>query len=438
MKIGIAYDLKSDFDAAGRSGPEDALEEYDSPVTVEAIERALAARGHTVLRLRGGRSFVTSVLETPPDLVFNIAEGRGSRSREAHVPAVCEMLGIAYTHSDPLTMALSLDKGLAKRVAESFGVPTPRFAVVECPRDVDAVSLEYPLFAKPLFEGSSMGIRRHSKIANAAMLRERAEKLLADYGEPVLVEEFCSGPEFTVAILGSGESARVVAAMEIVPKKVAPADFVYSLEINRSDDWQSEMEYAVPPRRSPREIASIEAVALGAYRALGCRDIARIDVRTGRDGEPKFIEANPLPGIAPGWSDLALLWQRLDRSYEDLVHSIVAEASTRLFARLLALRASSTTSGRSLAAPRPTRSPCCASSRAPRPSPRRCAIAATRWRCARSRRTAASRRGSWTRSPRPSCSTWSRRSAATRAPSRRSRGSASCAACATPDRLHAR
>jgi D-alanine-D-alanine ligase len=333
MNIGIAYDLKTDFDATANGGPEDALEEYDSPATVDAIERALCALGHRVVRLGGGRNFLTAALETPPDLVFNIAEGAGSRSREAHVPAACEMLGIAYTHSDPLTMALSLDKGMAKRIAASAGVPTPRFAVIESESDVDAVSLEYPLFAKPLFEGSSMGIRRSSKIANAAALRERVVALIRAYAEPVLVEEFCSGPEYTVALLGGGSRSRVVAAMEIVPKKVAASDFVYSLEIKRSADWQSEMEYAVPPRRPAREIAAIEAVALGAYRALGCRDIARVDVRTGRDGEPKFIEANPLPGIAPGWSDLALLWERLGRSYDDLVHSIVAEASARLVAR---------------------------------------------------------------------------------------------------------
>jgi D-alanine-D-alanine ligase len=330
MKIGIAYDLKSDFDGAVQTGVEDALEEYDSPATVDAIERVLVASGYEVQRLGGGRNFLAAVLEAPPDLVFNLAEGHGSRSREAHVPAVCEMLGIAYTHSDPLTMALSLDKGAAKRIAQSFGVPTPRFAVIESARDLESVSLEYPLFAKPLFEGSSMGIRRNSKLENEAGLRQRIGTLLCDYAEPVLVEEFCSGPEFTVAILGTGTGARVVAAMEIIPKKVATADFVYSLEIKRSSDWESEMEYAVPPRRTPREIAAIEAVALGAYRALGCRDIARVDVRTGRDGEPKFIEANPLPGIAPGWSDLALLWKQLGRTYDDLILSIVVEACARL------------------------------------------------------------------------------------------------------------
>jgi D-alanine-D-alanine ligase len=289
--------------------------------------------GHSVRKLGGGRRFLTEVLEAPPELVFNISEGRGSRSREAHVPSVCEMLGIDYTHSDPLTMALALDKAMAKRLVASAGVATPRFAVIESARDLDALSLRYPLFAKPLFEGSSMGIRRNSKIADESALRARIGTLLDHYREPVLVEEFCSGPEFTVAVVGHGESARVVAAMEIVPKQVKPADFVYSLESKRNPNWRDEIEYVVPPRRSPREIAAIEDVALSAYRALGCRDIARIDVRADAEGEPKFIEANPLPGVAPGWSDLALLWERLGRTYDDLVATIVHEARARLSRR---------------------------------------------------------------------------------------------------------
>jgi D-alanine-D-alanine ligase len=333
MEIGLAFDLKSDFAPPERGGPDDLLEEYDSPATVEAVERVLRARGHAVRRLGGGRAFLVAALETPPDLVFNFAEGRGSRSREAHVPAACEMLGLAYTHSDPLTMAVSLDKGIAKRLVAGAGVPTPAFAVVEHARDLERLELAYPLFAKPLCEGSSIGIRHGSRLADRAALERRVQALLADYREPVLVEEYCPGVEYTVALQGSGASARIAGTMEIVPKEVATEDFVYSLERKRSLSWEQEIEYRVPPRRDAREIAAVEAVALGAYRALGCRDIARVDVRVGRDGGPKFIEANPLPGIAPGWSDLALLWERLGRSYDDLVGSILDEACARLSLR---------------------------------------------------------------------------------------------------------
>lgn len=332
MKIGIAFDLKADFDAsaAPAGAPDDLLEEYDSPATVEAIARVLASQGHEPLLLGGGRRFVEHLLEARPELVFNIAEGRGSRSREAHVPAVCEMLNIPCTHSDPLTMALSLDKAMAKRVVASAGVPTPRFAVIERLTQLDGLELAFPLFAKPLFEGSSMGVRRRSRCNDRAELRERVERLLTDYGEAVLVEEFCGGQEFTVAILGAGGDARVVSAMEVVPLVTPVAEFVYSLEVKRNPNWREEVRYDAPPRRPVREVAGIEQVALDAYRALDCRDIGRVDVRCDSSGAPKFIELNPLPGLAPGWSDIALLWERIGRSYDDLILSILERARARL------------------------------------------------------------------------------------------------------------
>ncbi len=328
LDIGIAFDLKADF-AARDGAPEDALEEYDSLATVEAIESALVARGHAVRKLGGGRAFLAAVLEAPPQLVFNISEGRGSRSREAHVPAVCEMLGIPCTHSDPLTMALTLDKAMAKRVVASAGVPTPAFVTVEHARDLAHIALPYPLFAKPLFEGSSMGIRKRSRIADRGELELRVGQLLDDYREPVLIEEFCGGPEFTVGIFGAGEGARTIAVMEIVPLLVPREQFVYSLEVKRNWNWAEEVAYHVPPQRPRAEIAAVEKVALDAYRALGCRDVGRVDVRCGSDGTPRFIECNPLPGVAPGWSDLAILWERGGRSYAELIGAILDEATAR-------------------------------------------------------------------------------------------------------------
>jgi len=332
MRIALAFDLKADFDAskARVDAPEDLLEEYDSPATVEAIARVLASHGHEPLLFGGGARFVERVLHKRPDLVFNLAEGRGSRSREAHVPAVCELLAIPCTHSDPLTMAVSLDKAMAKRVVASAGVPTPRFAVVAQLEQLAALELEYPLFAKPLFEGSSMGVRRRSRCASADELRERVRRLLADYGEPVLVEEFCGGREFTVAVLGTGADAQVVSAMEVVPLVTPLAEFVYSLEVKRNPNWREEVRYDAPPRRAREEVAAIEKVALDAYRALDCRDIGRVDVRCDASGAPKFIELNPLPGLAPGWSDIALLWERIGRSYDDLILSILERACGRL------------------------------------------------------------------------------------------------------------
>jgi D-alanine-D-alanine ligase len=334
MQIGIAYDLKSDFVGVDRgSGPgtsdrlDDRLEEYDSTATVEALATALRANGHEPALLGGGRRFVEALLARPPELVFNIAEGFGSRSREAHVPAVCEMLRVPYTHSDPLTLAVTLDKAMAKRVAASVGVETPRFAVVSSAKRAEDLPLAFPLIAKPLCEGSSMGIRKHSRVTNPAELRREIERLTADYAQDVLVEEFCSGPEFTVGVLGDGPNARVVGVMEIVPKVDAPAEFVYSLEVKR--DWQNQVEYHVPPKRDAKVVKAVAQIALVAYRALGCRDVARVDVRLDAEGIPKFIEINPLPGLNPDTGDLSILAARSGVPYVELVASIVRSACER-------------------------------------------------------------------------------------------------------------
>ncbi|MDQ3032614.1 MAG: D-alanine--D-alanine ligase [Myxococcota bacterium] len=331
--IGIAYDLKAELEqtvlrAAGDAAlPDDVFEEYDSEATVAAIEEALGTNGFRTRRLGSGRSFLTRAMHEPGDLVFNIAEGYGTRSREAHVPSALEMLGVPYTHSDPLTLALTLDKAMAKRVVASAGVPTPRFAVLEHVDQVVGLSLAYPLIAKPLFEGSSMGVRNHSRVTDEHELRELVGQLLADYREPVLVEEFASGPEFTVGILGTGPSAQVIGAMEIVPKNCPIDEFVYSLEVKRN--YLEEVEYHAPPRRPAEMVRHVEEVALAAYRALACRDVGRVDIRMGDDGEPKFLEVNPLPGLNPVTGDLVILARANGLGYADLIGRIVDGARER-------------------------------------------------------------------------------------------------------------
>lgn len=328
MRIGIAFDLKTDFESERRAGaPEDLLEEYDSPATVEAIAAALRAEGHEPVLLGGGRRLLERVLRDPPDLVFNIAEGFGSRSREAHVPSVLEMLKVPYTHSDPLTCAVTLEKAVAKRLVAAAGVPTPAFAVVARAEEARRAGVPFPAIAKPLWEGSSKGVRRKSRVADAAALEDLCRQLLADYGEPVLVEAFCSGPEFTVGILGTGPKARAIGVMEVVPRKGKVEDFVYSLEVKR--DWEVEVEYHVPPRRPPEVVAGVERVALDAYRALDCRDVGRVDVRLDAGGRPMFLEVNPLPGINPTTGDLCILARGSGVSYERLIAGIVASARER-------------------------------------------------------------------------------------------------------------
>lgn len=325
MDIGICYTLKTDVPAR-LDAPDDALEEYDSEQTIDAIQRALEEDGHSVRRLGYGRAFLEGVLERRPALVFNVAEGVGSRSREAHVPAVLEMLGIPFTHSDPLTLSAAQDKAVAKRIVASFGCATPAFQVIERPEDLDDVRLRYPLFAKPLCEGSSMGVHQDSRVEGPEELRERVAGLLEGYRQPVLVEEFCPGAEFTTAILGTGAGARVLGTRGVRRSQVAQDRFVYSLEIKRNDGLQAPDalgDYA------PGLVEEVESLALRSYRALGCRDVGRVDVRVDAAGVPRFLELNALPGLAPGWSDLSLIAAARGMDHASLIRAITGHARAR-------------------------------------------------------------------------------------------------------------
>ena len=326
MEVGIACDLRSAF-VGTVSGPDDRLEEYDSEGTVQAIASVIEKLGHRPRPLGGGRDLVTEVLARAPDLVVNFAEGFGTRSREAHVPAVLEMLKVPFTHSDPLTLAVSLDKGICKRLVATAGVPTPRFAVVRRADEAARTDLAFPVIAKPVNEGSSMGIRNSSRCVDADGLRRHLERLLHDYEQPVLVEEFCTGPEFTVGILGTGLKARVIGVMEIVPTQAPPRDFVYSLEVKR--DWEHQVRYDVPPRRPQAKLDAVSRVALEAYRAHECRDGGRVDIRLDGHDQPMFLEVNPLPGLDPHKSDIVILAKGMGVSYEALIGGILSSAMER-------------------------------------------------------------------------------------------------------------
>ncbi len=328
MRIGIAYNLRDEAHEVP-GAPLDHAEEFDSPATIEALARVLASAGHAVERLGFGRPFLERMLADPPDLVFNIAEGLSGRSREAQVPAVCEMLGVPCTGSDPLTLALTLDKDLAKRVVASRGLATPRHLLVERLIDLPGGGapggLCFPLIVKPAWEGSSKGVRLASRVTSPALLREQVAFVLEGYGGPALIEEFCEGEEFTVGVIGN-ESPRVIGVMQIRHRTLPAEEFLYSLEVKR--DWENQVEYLVPPPVTAALLADLETLALGCYRALGCRDVSRVDLRL-KGGVPHFIEVNPLPGLSPTYGDLPILAGRMGWTHRELVLAIVQQALER-------------------------------------------------------------------------------------------------------------
>lgn len=324
-KVGITYNLKTDFVSA-EAGPIDQFEEFDMVETIDAIRDVLVRRGQEVVKLGGDRGLIDRLRQTPVDIVFNIAEGFEGRNREAHIPALLEFLGIPYTGSDPLTLSLTLDKSMAKRVALSEGIPTPRFKKVERLEDLEGVDLRYPLFVKPCFEGSSKGIRLDSKIMDRRSLVEKVAWVLETYRSPILVEEFVSGPEFTVGLLGNEEPS-VLGVMEIEIRDTPSGEAIYSLEVKR--EWEEKVRYHCPPAIDQPLRQKIEHVALRAYRVLGCRDVSRVDVRVGEDGEAYLLEVNPLPGLSPVYGDLPIMAGRMGWSYDELVGAIFDHALRR-------------------------------------------------------------------------------------------------------------
>jgi D-alanine-D-alanine ligase len=335
MHIGIAFDLKPDSPLPA-GAPDDLHEEFDSPVTIRAIVEALRGIGHTVSELGDGPPLLEALLKNPPDFVFNIAEGTGiSRNREARVPAVCEMLGIPCTGSDPLTLAVALDKDMTRRIVADAGIVLPAGFVLapQLPYDGDfhefpALLAEHglacPVILKPTCEGSSKGIRNRCLIETPEDFGPTVVELWNAYRQPVLVEEFIAGEEVTVGVVGNSPP-EVLGAMRVVPK--AKTDrFVYSLEVKRN--WEEMVTYECPPKLVPGALRALEQAALAAYEAVGCRDVARLDFRV-RDGVPYFIEVNPLPGLNPISSDLILISKAVGVSHAELIRRILTAAVGR-------------------------------------------------------------------------------------------------------------
>ena len=328
MKIGLSFDLKDSI-SLEREHPEDALEEYDSRETVDGLRSAIESRGHSVVELGGGRQFLANVLKEKVDFVFNISEGLGGyRSREAQVPSVLEMLDIPYSGADPQCLAVCLDKHLTKKILAWENIPTPRWAVIKTRAQLETTdwqALPNPAFVKPVWEGSSKGIRSGSIIRAPAAMVHAVTALLDHYQQPVLIEEFIPGDEITVGVVGN-DPPRVVGIMRVVPRK-ADADFIYSLEIKR--DWEKLVDYECPAKLDKGILGHLEEFSLKAFKVLECRDFARVDFRVSPEGLPYFLEINPLAGLNPHSSDLCIMGRLTGLAYLDLIGGILDSALKR-------------------------------------------------------------------------------------------------------------
>ena len=326
MTIGLTYDLRSEYLAEGFSEEETA--EFDRDDTVAAIELALRSLGHRTERIGHARQLAAALVAGRRwDLVFNIAEGMHGIGREAQVPALLDMYQIPYTFSDPLVMSLTLHKGMTKRVIRDAGVPTADFAVAETPADVRSVAFAPPYFVKPVAEGTGKGVTPESIVRRKGDLEAACRRLIETFHQPVIIEPYLPGREFTTGIVGTGAEARALGTIEVILLDTAEQG-VYSY-VNKEECESRVLYRLVRPEDDP-VVAEAEAVALAAWRALGCRDAGRLDLRCDADGRPLFMEVNPLAGIHPEHSDLPIICNHLGIPYRDLIGWIVASAAVRV------------------------------------------------------------------------------------------------------------
>ncbi len=320
MRIGLTYDLRSWYLERGYTMDETA--EFDKEETVAALETTLARLGYETERI-GNIFQLVEKLATGNrwDMVFNIAEGLYGDGRESAVPALLDQYRIPYVFSGPVVMGVSLNKYLARLVVEAAGVPVCPGIIAASVNDIDqASSLAFPLFVKPVAEGTGKGITTRSVVRDHESLVTLVTELLATYNQPVLIEEYLPGREFTVGVTGSGAEAKVTGGMEVICRDNLP----YSVEVK--ENYENYVRYTVYDEDIRQEC---DAVALGAWRALSAVDAGRVDMKADRNGRMCFIEANPLAGLNPIHSDLPMLSRLNGMSFDTLMGRIMDSAKKR-------------------------------------------------------------------------------------------------------------
>ena len=314
LRVGLTYNVK-------RIDPteNDAEAEFDSPKTIQAIVSAIESYGHTVVPLEANADLSHRLAGAAPDVVFNIAEGLRGRGREAQVPALLELLGIPYSGSDPTTLSLCLDKGLTKQILRAAGIDTAEWQVLTTGRE-KLKTFRYPVIVKPNAEGTSKGITEASVVSDEASARAAARTLVERYRQSALVEEYITGREFTVGLLGE-KRPKILPPMEVV--FVNPAKHpVYGFVEKQSDTPR--VRFECPAKLTPAELRRVEKTVRDTFTALGCRDVARVDLRMAENGAVYVIEVNPLPGLTPDFSDLCMIAKVSGMDYRTLIGEILA------------------------------------------------------------------------------------------------------------------
>lgn len=325
MKIvGLTYDLKTDY-AFKIGDPPDANAEFDHPSTIGVIAKAIESGGFKVKKIGNVVSLLEKIDSLGVDIVFNISEGIAGRNRESQVPILLEMAGIPFVGADALTLGLTLDKVMAKKIFIAEKIPTPKFFEVrDISELVNSDHCRFPLIVKPRFEGSSKGLSENSRVENMEDLKKQVEYIVASYKQPALIEEFISGQEFTVAIIGNDPPEALPIVQIKIDGRLRLNDKFYTFARITSN----RLEYICPARINHDLSKKLIDLALKTYRAVECRDFGRVDFRVDSDGDPYVLEINPLPSLSTE-DVFMLLAKTIGITYEEIIGRILQSAIKR-------------------------------------------------------------------------------------------------------------
>jgi len=322
--VGLTYDLKTDYEFK-ENDPPDANAEFDHPSTIGVIARAIESQGVKVKKIGNASSLLEKIDHLNVDIVFNISEGISGRNRESQVPVLLEMAGIPFVGSDALTLGLTLDKVMAKKIFIAEGIPTPRFFEVKgCDSLLNSDHLKFPLIVKPRFLGSSKGLSDNSRVENFEELKKQVEYITSTYRQPALIEEFISGQEFTVAVVGNDPPETLPVVQIKIDGRLKLKDKFYTFARITSD----RLEYICPARISHALNKQILELALKTYNAVECRDFGRVDFRVDSQGRPYVLEINPLPSLSTE-DVFMLLAKNIGISYPEMIGKILDSALKR-------------------------------------------------------------------------------------------------------------
>ncbi|MBN1149822.1 ATP-grasp domain-containing protein [candidate division WOR-3 bacterium] len=325
MIVGLTFDIREEYLKQGYSQEETA--ELDSPVTIGSIQNAIKSAGHEVIQIGSVKNLIKAISKGYRwDIVFNISEGIRGQGREALVPALLDHYGIPYTFSCPLTMVTTLDKPTAKIIARNEGVPTPEYFVVSKGENIKkkAEKMKFPLFVKPAAEGSGKGISENSIVHSVVDLEKECSSLWRVFDQPLLVETFLHGREYTTALIENDDGIEIIGTAEVIYNENAEGE-VYSL--SNKEKYETRIRYEIVNGRKSEECAELSKAI---WRAFSCRDCARVDFREDENGKVEFLEINPLPGLNPLRSDLPIIASLVDLGYNELILKILQSALKRL------------------------------------------------------------------------------------------------------------